>query len=385
MSSIWLFVCKVISFLVYLFTKIFRRDSSMVVCIGWESKRFADNARYLYLYLSENKNRYSLKRIIWITTDKELYQSLQSNGYDACLKPSILFLYYHLRAKYFVYDQFSKEYHNFLLAGGVVVNLWHGIPIKKFGLWNGLDWTIGDNYLLTCSDLGDRTIGKSFHVLPGHCFHGMYPRNYYLTHPIPFVTKGERLCLDWIERKKIEGKRIIFYLPTFRKNSKVKFFGESDNKKIFNFVNFLEINGYALVTKVHFVGSFQHQDTIGDVSSGVLLNLPSDIDVYPFLKEADLLLSDYSSVIFDYLYLDRDIICLPYDLEEYQTHDQGLLLDYDTLPIEKVTDLEALKVRLTKEQTREIREEMKSQRREWLFKCFEGRSLDETVKSILSL
>ena len=46
------------------------------------------------------------------------------------------------------------------------------------------------------------------------------------------------------------------------------------------------------------------------------------------LLECDILLTDYSSVYFDFLLLDRPIIYIPYDLEEYK-RERGLLYDFD--------------------------------------------------------
>ena len=54
----------------------------------------------------------------------------------------------------------------------------------------------------------------------------------------------------------------------------------------------------------------------------------NDIDIQQMLLECDILLTDYSSVYFDFLLLDRPIIYIPYDLEEYK-RERGLLYDFD--------------------------------------------------------
>ncbi|MCP4220690.1 MAG: hypothetical protein GY765_39045, partial [bacterium] len=54
-------------------------------------------------------------------------------------------------------------------------------------------------------------------------------------------------------------------------------------------------------------------------------------DIYPFLPLADLLITDYSSIYFDYLLLDRPIVFFPYDLETYINEERGLIFEYDRL------------------------------------------------------
>ncbi len=49
----------------------------------------------------------------------------------------------------------------------------------------------------------------------------------------------------------------------------------------------------------------------------VLMNPKSD--AYPLLSLCDALLTDYSSIYFDFLLLDRPMIFYPYDFEDYVT------------------------------------------------------------------
>ena len=107
------------------------------------------------------------------------------------------------------------------------------------------------------------------------------------------------------------------------------------------------------------------------------------MDIYPFLKKADILITDYSSVLFDFLYLNRSIIIYPYDLQEYKEKDQGLFPGFDSLPADRVMNLKELKECLVRKKTEldRIEEEL---RKRWLFKCFENKTMNETVVTILS-
>lgn len=360
---------------------IFRRDKNIVVCTGWGGKRFADNSRYIFLYLVCHKKQYDIKDVIWITQDIQIKKYLEKSGYKVCMKNSWKSIYYHLHAYYFFYDQFKIDYYYPLIRKARLINLWHGMPIKKFGAKNGKLWDLKDDYLFTCSSWGDKTIGTSFVADPKRFVHGMYPRNYYLMHSIPYLTEEEQFYMNKIMKQKQMGKSLVFYLPTFRK-SKLMFLGESEGDKIHDFFSFLEQNNIFLFTKLHYFGYFNHNDSI-KISNSNFLNLSSLIDIYPFLKEADILITDYSSVFFDYLYLNRPIICYPYDLLTYQDEDQGLLFDYSLLPAEKAYSLEELKELLLK--TISGKDLYKEDRKNWLYKSFGNFSMNDTIKNIIDL
>jgi len=51
-------------------------------------------------------------------------------------------------------------------------------------------------------------------------------------------------------------------------------------------------------------------------------------DIYPLVKETDILITDYSSIYFDFLILDRPIIFAPFDIEQYVKSDRALYYDY---------------------------------------------------------
>lgn len=370
---------KILAFGVDLFLYVFPRDPKIILCTGWGGERFADNSRYIFLYLNEHKQEYGISTIIWLTVDDLILKELKGKGYKVLKKNSLLSIYYHLRAKYCFYDQFVYDYYRTLIRGAKVINLWHGMPIKKFGVWNGLNWNLEDNYLLTCSAYGDSTIGKAFITEKEHYIHGMYPRNYYILNEMPLLLKVEQGYLEKVAKVKKTGKRILFYLPTFRKD-KLSFLGESSQNKLNSFFKFLNDHNYCLLTKFHYAGFVRNHDEVCSKSS-VLINLPPSVDVYPFLKEADILLTDYSSVLFDYLYLDRRIICFPYDLEEYQMFDQGLLIDYYTLPVSIVKDIQHLQSSLISEDEKE-QELMRENRHVWLEKCFNNYTIKDTINNI---
>lgn len=372
--------CKQLVFaLVRLLNRIVGRRKGIVLCSGWQGQRFADNSRYLFLYLNEHREALGLEKVVWITRSEKIRKALREAGYEAYKLYSLRSFYYHLAAGYFFYDQFFSDFLRPLSGDAVRVNLWHGMPIKKFGcLIEGIDWRLQKGYLLTCSPLGDQTIGRAFAISPRQALHGMYPRNHYLLHPMPFLMPEEERLLKQIKEKKRQNKRIVFYLPTFRKTDPV-FLGEKNPERLQAFFRFLENRDYFLVTKLHFKDLTDHAPAAASIPSGTMLNLSPETDIYPFLKETDLLITDYSSVLFDFLYLRKDIIGYVYDLDYYQQQDQGLLFDYASLPAGIAHTLDELEALL--EARTAGRDSHAAAREAWLQRCFGNFTLSDTLSA----
>lgn len=379
-----------------LLTFFIKKDPQVLIVGSWFGERFADNSKYLYLYLNENKEKYGLKKIIWITNNEDIKKQIEEElKYEVYLKWSLKSIYYHLKAKFHLVDQSSKDIINFLSIGAIKINLWHGIPLKKIGIFmkNTINFKsmieIGEwqkKYILTCSKFGAKTIGKAFNVEENKMIKGMYPRNYYLINENKKMLNIERKYVEIIQKKKQENKKIIMYLPTFRDNKKLIFLGEENIEKLEAFFKFLNKNNYYLVTKLHFAGDRvvnEGRDQVENIGRN-FLNLSSELDIYPILKESDILITDYSSVYFDFLYLDKDIIFYPYDLSYYRDEDRGLMFDYDKMtPGDKVYSLEELKENLRIKCKQ--RDSYKKERKKLLDLCFENYNIDDTVKNILKI
>lgn len=371
-----------------------KKDSKVIIIGGWFGKRFADNSKYLYLYLNENKEKYKLERIIWITNDKSIFFFIKKElEYEVYMKWSLKSIYYHLKAAFHIVDQSPEDILNFLSVEAIKINLWHGIPLKKIGTFvkdfknkkNIIE--IGEwekKFLLTCSKFGDRTIGKAFNIDKKKMLKGCYPRNYFLINNIRKLSKNEKECIKIIEREKQKNKKIIIYLPTFRDKNELLFLGEKNKKELESFFKFLSENKYFLITKVHFVGNRTINKRQNKIESNkYFFNLSSETDIYSVLKEVDILITDYSSVYFDFLYLNKDIIFYPYDLEYYKNEDRGLLFDYNKMtPGDKVYNLEELKENLKKKLYK--RDRYKEERKKLLKLCFEDYTIEDTVFNIFN-
>ena len=91
---------------------------------------------------------------------------------------------------------------------------------------------------------------------------------------------------------------------------------------------FCSKNNLIFILKLHpFVMQFQENFAPTEGFTNILFH-DAVSDIYPLLKYTDLLITDYSSIYFDFLLLDRPIIFFNYDYDEYSSNMGGFVYDY---------------------------------------------------------
>jgi len=162
------------------------------------------------------------------------------------------------------------------------------------------------------------------------------PRNDYF-----FSDNTEELIKE--TNKKYPGARLIVYMPTHRQTARkgVPFNGMSGysfNREKFN--DLLNKNNYVFFNKGHFYDKNAEKDKFCDR----FINL-SDSDyenLYTFLKDVDVLITDYSSIYFDFLLAKKPIILTPFDIDEYVSKERPLYFDYRELEAVKTKNWDEL-------------------------------------------
>ena len=114
-------------------------------------------------------------------------------------------------------------------------------------------------------------------------------------------------------------KKIILYAPTFRGDN----LSSSYNDKAFDFLKLKEVfgNEYALLVKLHplVAISLKFSEKEQKELSGFLFDISKTVLIDTALSSADILIADYSSLIFEYALLKRPMVFYAYDLEAYDS------------------------------------------------------------------
>lgn len=341
---------------IFALSHIVPRDKNLWVFGSTFGNRFADNPRYFFYYLSrmdeEERKITGLKkgeiRPVWITKNPKIARQLRNMGYEAYTSTSKEGIRCCLRAGVYIFDNYSKDI-SFCLSGGAKkINLWHGTPLKKIqmdnrfdkvrypeNLWKWFYWQLRRmsdekpwHYVLTTSEFF-RPIFSSAFATKNVLVCG-YPRNDCLLGSIRNdLLSGEEKRLNALKRRirRKNGCRVVFYMPTFRE-SETKFFDVVDFTEL---SRYLEEKNLCLVIKLHPKSKLQarFEEEVKMQGTERFLLLSNQDDPYEFLKMSDVLITDYSSVYFDWLVLDRPIIFFDYDRRDYLTKSRELYFDYD--------------------------------------------------------
>lgn len=340
-----------------------KRDKKLWVFGSTFGSRFADNPKYFYLYMNQYHKEI---RAVWISHDEKIVKYLQKHKLPAYHYHSKEGMEICLRAGVYIYDNYSKDISFWLSGGALKVNLWHGIPLKKIQMdnifdkvrhpenaWKAVYWKLrrmsdekpGDYVLTTSENL--RPIFSSAFATK-HVFTSGYPRND--SFHFPGRIKNLRMPAELTMLRKLGkygknwrgGKsRLILYMPTFRE-SETLFFEKTDVETL---RLWLRQKGIRLLIKLH--PKSKLRERFFKLASEEIFLLPPEVDPYVFLRYADALITDYSSIYFDYLLLDRPVIFYNYDYKEYLSRSRELYFDYEEMtPGRKAADgtglLEAL-------------------------------------------
>ena len=289
-------------------------------------------------------------------------QNSSSVGYINELKKirnDLRFIRYSARAKAtFLYDYYFPAYANTPRKSTKLIQVWHGCgAFKKFGhsLKNssfGLSADLLHKYNVhkTYTDI----IASSEYIIPKYAEAFCVKED--VIKPVGVPRTDVYFDEKFVQGQKMEliskfpelaDKKIILYAPTFRGKS----FSKSYNDKSLDFLKLKEIFGekYAFVLKLHphVAESISFTEEEEKALSGFLYNISKTVPIDTALSSADILISDYSSLIFEYALLKRPMIFYAYDLEEYDS-DRSFFYPYEEFvpgKIVKNTDelIEALK------------------------------------------
>jgi CDP-glycerol glycerophosphotransferase len=228
-----------------------------------------------------------------------------------------------------------------LLAGARHVQLWHGVSIKEIGLRNLLPLKSMNprfaRILATCGPYASLVGTAAGHESEWRRWFG-FERYAPLGYVRNDVLYREPAGADLLNvdpdayalacQTRAKGKRVILYAPTWRDGKGAAWMLQAGLERI---AQGIAANGDCLIVNLHPVEAPQ-VDQLRPHLPGVGFVKPRT-DIYPLLTQTSVLVTDYSSVMFDYLHLDRPILLYRPDHEEYTQRSRKLFDDkLTTLP-----------------------------------------------------
>jgi len=306
------------------------RDKQLWVFGARGGDGFVDNAKYLYLWTLENDPEI---RPVFLTKDDETIRTLQQDGYEAYHAHSLRGRLLTLRAGVVCVTQGLRDVQMAGTAGATLVQLWHGLPLKTVGWdaeWVGQPWPVQRCHRYMADEIDLVTAPSTAAIEPLSSGLGIDPEQFVVTgYPRTDVFDGEiegaRVTVDQAVLEAVEShdddQRVVCYLPTYRRSGR-------------SFVDALDVEAVGEQldkSDAHLYIKAHPYEPVGAAADHPRVHwLPAAVDPYLVLPHADVALTDYSSVMFDWLAVDRPIVLFAYDQPEYIAK-RGLYFEYESV------------------------------------------------------
>ncbi len=318
---------RIIQFLDYIWPK----DSTILIFGSRGGSYPSGNSKALFEYIAHREG-HPFRCYFFLNHHTD-------SPYERCIRrPSLGTVHLFLRAKTILMTNSLGDMGNLRPSKRkYVIHLWHGhgpkadgYASKKFTremLQDSEHWMQYTTAFLTCSRLDSYMRAYAHALHPTQILSLGYPRCDYLLDESRWKEKIPTLYASLPEYDKV-----LLYATTWRTEGTVRFFPFEDFT-----TDALEewCAGKRILMLIR-----SHEGDGGEVKeTHHIRNLPYALqpDIAEVLPEVDLLINDYSSIQSDFMLLDRPMIFVPYDLDDFLERESLCYPDYDFwCPGEKV-------------------------------------------------
>lgn len=296
---------------------------------SWRGRQCSDNPRAIY---EELQRQGDPRRCVWAVQDLSVEVP---EGATRVVTGSRDY-YRHLARSRWVISNDSMPVHYVKRPGTRYAQTWHGTPLKRIGFDIENLQMANKNYLkqfahevtkwdalVSPNAFSTEILRRAFRY-DGEVLEIGYPRNDIFHRPELAQGKAKlvraRLGIP-------EDKRVILYAPTWRDNDydatgQYQFTMKLDLERLhqeFRDDSVLLIRGHQLVASAIDASMF----------GGFALNVSRYPDIRDLYLVADVLVTDYSSVMFDFVNTGRPILFFTWDLEDYRDNLRGFYFDFE--------------------------------------------------------
>lgn len=308
------------------------KNKSIWVFGAWFGKSFSDNPKYMYQYVASAHSKEITP--IWIAKDRELINNLQKLGVNAYYYKSVMGIYYQIVAKVaFVGHSITSDLNSCFIGFNTKrIQLWHGIPLKKIGFDDHIFTNkpgllqrrpkvfallTNDSYDMITSTGGkcSKIFSSAFNLPLEKCVITGFPRN------DVFLEK----------ENKPSKKYKVIYMPTFRGGLGAEFdLFKSFGFDLIDIEKKLAAENIELHIRTH-PANKPSKFILKAIENSDCLQMSTISDIYECINSYDCLITDYSSIMFDFVISGKPIILAPFDLDSYLKVDRELYYDYSDI------------------------------------------------------
>ncbi|MBR5412790.1 MAG: CDP-glycerol glycerophosphotransferase family protein [Fibrobacter sp.] len=332
------------------------RDKTLWVFGCWMGKKYDDNAKFLFEYVSKNHPNI---RCVWLTREESVACKVRELGYEAYLSSSFKGVMTSLRCGVAIMTNGLDDFGVIPLVGGAkIVALWHGVGgFKKIynENYSGLklkikrvvdsifNW-VGRDVSLGTSEYTAERVMEQFDVKRDSIVITGQPRNDLFREKIERASLVSGIDFD-------SCSKVVLYMPTYRVSPNTHRDVVKDILKDLSssekFQDYLKSENILFLVKLHPLTQFamesdnRHFQVLGDKQVKSVQHL---------LMAADTLVTDYSSCSVDYALLNRPIVFYVPDEADYLSY-SSLNDAYERVVTDKVNDVDGLVAKIAAEDT----------------------------------
>lgn len=318
--------------LLFSFTKV-KHDRVIFEC--YHGSKYADSIKTMYEYIRDNTNF----ECIWVLNN--VNQALLEEGVKIVKRNSFKYYFYYSTSKYWITN--SHRYNDIAPKPETIYTMiWHGMgDFKKFAgdikgqpasRFKSLRKDAEEITYFVCSSENIKDTYSRALLLDKNKIHALgLPRN-----DMFYDEDVKNRIRDKYKKMFATNKKIILYAPTYRDAQK-------DFEVIMNFKKMYEElhEEYVVLVKAHYF--VKNELNIPDDLKDFIIDVCYYDDIQELLIASDILVTDYSSVFFDFIIMNKPTIFYAYDKEEYIKNWGGFYHDYDSfVPGPIVKDCEEL-------------------------------------------
>ncbi len=318
-----------------------KREERLWVFGAWHGNAYSDNARAVFeCVLAE----YHEITPVWITQSKDIFERLSLEQKPVAMMQSREGRKYCRKAKYYFITVETDDIDRLRVNGAKQIWLWHGMPIKLIRHDRSKQTPSGWKWRMLClfpqnaRSIPDALI--SIHPFWNNVFESAFkisdrqsikitglPRN-----DVFWRADSEQLIVDL--RNTFSNANVVLYMPTFRDSTTMY------EHKAFNpfssfgfdssaFLDFIERNNMIFLYKGHYYDLQLPDLNINNNPRFVVLDDSKYTDLYLLMKDVDILITDYSSVYFDFLLLGKPVVLAPFDYDDYIKNSRDIYFNYN--------------------------------------------------------
>lgn len=290
---------------------------------SFHGKNFSGDPKYLALKIQEQIPNCK----VFVSSVNQLVDmEIRSFGFEALRTGSKVYLERFSECKYIILNGNSIDNAG-KVSGQIFIQTWHGFPMKK--MVNDLEnpkerqsqaeafsprmkkW----DYLITSSKYNTELLQSAFHLNENRklkVIESGAPKNEYLIINKDSNKEREKIYWKYFNRPYDKNKKFILFCPTWRKDKR-KNISELDLNEVINNLP----SEYEIIVKLH-PNEGMLRKKYANMNKRIHCFYNELVDIQELYIISDVLISDYSSAIFDYAHLNKKIIVLQEDSEEYK-------------------------------------------------------------------